>query len=262
MPRLLLTFLATAMLAAAGCTSTDYDLVETSSVKQMRFKDNDPQDFGRYHPGRHEIHGIDLSKWNDGDIDWAQVKGSGVAFAFIKATEGKDRVDAAFERHWRNAAAFGIPHAPYHFYYFCSTPEEQADWFIANVPRQSTKLPPVLDVEWNHASPTCKLKPDPATVRDVMKRFMDRIERHYGKRPIIYTSVDFHRDNLVGAFNDYHFWVRSVAAHPGEIYAGRRWAFWQYTSTGIVPGIQGQTDINVFSGTAKSWNNWVASVSK
>lgn len=33
------------------------------------------------------VHGIDVSKYQ-GDIDWGQVKDSGVAFAFIKATEG------------------------------------------------------------------------------------------------------------------------------------------------------------------------------
>ena len=43
-------------------------------------------------------------------------------------------------------------------------------------------------------------------------------------------------------------------------YAGRRWAFWQYTSTGVVPGVPGECDINVFAGSQKNWRNWVASV--
>lgn len=259
MPRLLVfVLLATALLATA-CSSTSYDLLDAG---QLRYKDNDPQDFGRNHPGRHEVHGIDLSKWNDSDIDWRAAKKAGIAFVFVKATEGKDRIDPAFARHWRSAAAAGIPHAAYHFYYFCSTPEEQADWFIANVPKEANMLPPVLDMEWNPASPTCRLRPPPATVRALMQRFLDRVEAHYGKRPIIYTSVDFHRDNLVGAFEDYHFWLRSVAAHPGEIYPGRRWAFWQYTSTGMVPGIKGETDINVFSGNRQSWKKWVESAGR
>ncbi len=261
MPRLLLVLLSVAMLATA-CTSTDYDLMKTSSIGKTKFKDNDPQDFGKDHPGRHEIHGIDLSKWNGGDIDWPKVKKSGISFVFVKATEGKDRIDPTFEKNWRSAAAVGIPYAPYHFYYFCSTPDEQADWFISNVPKASMQLPPVLDVEWNHASKTCRTRPDPETVRASMKRFMDRLEAYYGKRPIIYTSVDFHRDNLVGAFNDYHFWVRSVAAHPAKIYSDRRWVFWQYTATGVVPGLKGQTDINVFAGSAKNWKSWVAAVSR
>ncbi|MBD8554837.1 glycoside hydrolase family 25 protein [Rhizobium sp. CFBP 8762] len=259
MRRLLLALVPILTLLSA-CTSTDYDLMSTASIAP-RFDDKDPQDFGSKHPQRHDIHGIDISKWQ-GDIDWRQVRNSGVAFAFIKATEGKDRVDDRFAEHWQNARAAGIPYAPYHFYYFCSSADDQADWFIRNVPKSAVHLPPVLDVEWNGESKTCTYRPPAITVQAEMKRFMDRLESYYGKRPIIYTSVDFHRENLVGMFQDYHFWVRSVAKHPEEIYTARRWAFWQYTSTGVVPGIKGNTDINVFAGSAKNWQKWVAAVSK
>lgn len=261
MSRFLLAFAATAAIMLTGCTSASYDLMETTAIHKQKFKDLDPQDFGFNHPGRHQIHGIDVSKWN-GNVDWQTAKRSGVSFVFIKATEGKDMIDPTFEASWKGAAAAGIPHAPYHFYYFCSTPDEQADWFIQNVPKSASLLPPVIDVEWNPASPTCKTRPAPETVRAVMQRFMDRLEAHYGKKPIIYTSVDFHRDNLVGHFQNYPFWVRSVAAHPQKIYDSRRWAFWQYTSTGVVPGVPGKADINVFSGSEKNWQAWVASVSK
>ena len=259
MYRLSLALLAASLLLS-GCTVAAYDALSTESIAKPRFGDNDPVNFGQRHPQLHDVHGIDVSKWN-GEIDWPAARKSGVAFAFVKATEGKDRIDSAFERNWRGAAAAGLPHAPYHFYYFCSTADEQADWFIRNVPKAAVRLPPVLDAEWNHASPTCKLQPPPATVRASLQRFMDRIEAHYGKRPIIYTTVDFHRDNLVGHFDDYHFWVRSTAAHPEDIYASRTWAFWQYTATGVVPGVNGDTDNNVFAGTQKSWQAWVATVS-
>ncbi|MGF6256576.1 glycoside hydrolase family 25 protein [Ensifer sp. LBL] len=259
MRRLLLALLPLATLLS-GCSSTDYDLMQTASIPP-RFQDTDPQNFGTRTPQHHNIHGIDVSKWN-GDIDWMKVKNSGVSFAFIKATEGKDRVDTRFAEYWQKARAAGIPYAPYHFYYFCSTADDQADWFIANVPKSAVYLPPVLDVEWNGESKTCRHRPTPDEVRVEMKRFMDRLEAHYGKRPIIYTSVDFHRDNLVDQFKEHHFWVRSVAKHPGEVYVERRWAFWQYTSTGVIPGIDGATDINVFAGSAKNWKNWVAAVSQ
>ncbi|PZU90397.1 MAG: glycoside hydrolase [Shinella sp.] len=259
--RWLLHALLPVTIALSGCTSTSYDFMETASIKQPRFEDKDPQDFGPKNPQQHKVHGIDVSKWN-GDVDWPKVRQSGVSFVFIKATEGKDIVDPRFDEYWRKARAAGLPHAPYHFYYFCSTADEQADWFIRNVPKESMHLPPVLDVEWNNTSKTCQYRPNAETVRSEMKRFMDRIEAYYGKRPIIYTSVDFHRDNLEGAFQDYHFWVRAVAQHPEEIYPERRWAFWQYTSTGIIPGIKGQTDINVFAGTEKNWRKWVAAASK
>ncbi len=259
MRRLLLALFPLALLASS-CSTTDYDFVSTASLPP-RFADKDPQDFGARSPHAHQVHGIDVSKWN-GDIDWPTVRKSGVSFAFMKATEGTDRIDSRFNEYWRGAKAAGVAYAPYHFYYFCSTADAQADWFIANVPKEAVSLPPVLDAEWNSASPTCKTRPAADDVRAALQRFMDRLEKHYGKRPIIYTTVDFHRDNLVGQFEKHHFWVRSVANHPENIYSARRWAFWQYTSTGVVPGIDGNTDINVFAGSKKNWDRWVSSASR
>jgi lysozyme len=258
MRRLILALLPLALLSTA-CSTTDFAPGSNGSASP-RFEDKDPQDFGSRPPHGHPVHGIDVSKWN-GPIDWHTVRKSGVAFAFLKATEGTDRLDSRFHDYWRGAKAAGVAHAPYHFYYFCSTADAQADWFIANVPKDAVQLPPVLDAEWNPASPTCKIRPPAEEVRAALQRFMDRIERHYGKRPIIYTTVDFHRDNLVGHFDNYHFWLRSVANHPENIYAARKWAFWQYTSTGVVPGISGDTDINVFAGSAAHWKKWAANAS-
>ena len=53
------------------------------------------------------------------------------------------------------------------------------------------------------------------------------------------------------------FWLRSVAGHPGEVYGGKDWSFWQYTSTGVVPGIAGKVDINVFAGSKANWVRWL-----
>jgi len=98
----------------------------------------------------------------------------------------------------------------------------------------------------------------PARLRQGDEIFLDRIEAYYGRKPMIYTTVDFHRDNLEGYFGEYTFWVRSVADHPDNIYNGREWDFWQYTGTGRVPGIEGDTDINVFAGDRKDWKAWVS----
>ena len=221
-----------------------------------RYGDSAPVDFGKRHPDRYPVHGIDISKWQ-GDINWNEVRKAGIAFVFMKATEGGDHTDSRYEEYWRGARAAGIAHAPYHFYYFCRPAREQAAWFIANVPRESVHMPPVLDVEWNHASRTCTSRPDPETVRSEMKVWMDIVGRHYGKRPIIYTPVDFHRENLDGHFTGHQFWLRSVAAHPQDIYPSHPWTLWQYTGTGIMPGIRGNTDINAFAGTKAQWREWL-----
>ena len=223
----------------------------------MRFADADPHDWLDLSPWHYPVHGIDVSKYQ-GDIDWHAVRASGTAFAFIKATEGGDVVDERFADNWRGAARAGLPRGAYHFYYFCRPAREQAAWFITHVPRDATALPPVLDMEWNPYSRTCRHRPDPATVRGEMGVFSAAIARHYGRRPVIYTTVDFYRDNELWRVDGHHFWLRSVAGHPSTVYPDQTWAFWQYTGTGIVPGIEGDTDINVFAGSHPQWAAWVA----
>ena len=168
-------------------------------------------------------------------------------FAFIKATEGGDLVDPMFRDNWRGARRAGVPRGAYHFFYHCRPAAEQARWFIRNVPRSAGALPPVLDMEWTPISPTCTHPPRrrrPCGPRRGSSS--TSLERHYGQRPMIYTTVDFYRDNEMWRLGGYEFWLRSVAAHPDEVYDGQHWTFWQYTGTGVVPGIAGEVDINVF----------------
>ncbi len=82
---------------------------------------------------------------------------------------------------------------------------------------------------------------------------LDVMERHTGKLPIIYTDMNFHRDILAGEYFPNAFWLRSTAAEPHERYDNRPWTFWQYTQTGVVPGVKGEVDRNVFYGGQEEW---------
>lgn len=243
------------LLLLTACTSVSYDFSDIAAGTP-RFGDRDPHKWQTRPPWSYPVHGTDVAKYQ-GNVDWKKLKREGIAFAYIKATEGGDRVDERFAENWREARAAGMPHGAYHFYYFCRPAIEQARWFIEHVPDDPHALPPALDMEWNPASPSCKLRPDPAAVYADMRIFLNAVEKHYGKRPIIYTTVDFFRDNDLERFRGYPFWVRSVAGHPDDRFAGVPWRFWQYTGTGIVPGIDGDADINTFNGTEKSWHSWL-----
>src|SRR5690606_22763270 len=190
------------------------------------------------------------------DIDWHTLRRNGISFAFIKATEGGDRIDDYFHRNWKAAKEAGIARSAYHFFYFCRPAIEQARWFISHVPRDRSALPPVLDMEWNLLSPGCKLRPPAATVRAEMQVFLDALEQHYGKRPIIYTTIDFFDKNGLSHFKGYQFWLRSGAAPPDEVYGKRPWTVWQYTGSGHLPGIRGDAGVSVFTGTALAWQVW------
>ncbi|XWN23718.1 MAG: GH25 family lysozyme [Roseibium sp.] len=213
------------------------------------FPDQTPEDYA--------VHGIDVSRWQ-GDIDWDEVKRSGVQFAWIKATEGGDHADPRFAQNWIAARKAGVPRGAYHFYYFCRPVEEQISWVKEVVPKDPQAIPLVLDMEWNSHSKTCTSRPERAKILRDMKVFLDEMERHYGKRPVIYSSVDFHRDRLVGALKGEQFWLRSVATHPKNIYEQRDdWVFWQYTAEGRIPGIKGDVDRNAFYGTKSQYRAWL-----
>lgn len=240
----------------SSCTSVSYDFKDVS-VSPQRFTETDPVDYGGRKPQTYSVHGTDVSKYQ-GDVDWVTAKANGVSFAFVKATEGGDRVDEKFEQNYAATKAAGIPRSAYHFYYFCTSAVEQARWFIRNVPNDPATLPPVLDMEWNAQSPTCKLRPDPETVRSEMQIWLGMVGRHFGKKPMIYVTPDFYEENLAGHFQDYPYFLRTVADHPSDRYPGQKWVFWQYSGTGKIPGIKGNADMNVFVGSPASWKKWLA----
>ncbi len=232
-----------ATLLAAGCTVAPDPYSRKSDAKPHS---------GVAKAKELPIHGIDVSRWQ-GDIDWRQVREAGTRFVFIKATEGGDHIDPAFPRNWAGAKAAGIPVGAYHFVYWCRPAHEQAKWFVQHIPQDPDALPPVLDVEWNGHSLTCPRKVPRADALEKIRLMLTELERHTGKRPIIYTDITFHEEVLRGEFNDYPYWIRSVAAEPQERYSDRRWHFWQYTTTGRVPGIRGDVDRNAFHGSERQW---------
>ena len=140
--------------------------------------DRAPHQWRNGAPYGHAVHGIDISRWQ-GDIDWNRVRGAGISFAFIKATEGGDHADPNFRRYWAQAAQARIPRGAYHFYYFCRTGAENAYWYIRNVPREAGSLPPVLDMEWTN-SRNCPRRPPAAEVLREAEVFMQIVGRHYG----------------------------------------------------------------------------------
>ncbi len=240
----------TLALALAGCGGGRVEGIPN------RFSDVDPYDWSGITPAHHPVHGIDVSRYQ-GDINWGRVAGSGVSFAFIKATEGGDHTDPSFTENWHGAARAGIPRGAYHFYYLCRPASEQAAWFISHVPATPGALPPVLDIEWNHQSRTCRARPDPAELRAEILTFQRMVGARYGKRPLIYTTVDFWKDNELWKLRGEEFWLRSVAGHPRLKFPGQSWTFWQYTGTGVVPGISGAADLNAFAGSEAQWAQWL-----
>ena len=208
-------------------------------------------------PQTYVVHGIDVSVWQGG-IDWATARAHGVNFAYLKATEGGERVDAGFAANWRAAKAAGVPRGAYHFFYHCRAASEQARWFLSHVPKDAAALPPVLDMEWTPLSPTCPDKRPAEEVRRDARVFLKAVGRATGRRPVLYTTVDFYSETALWKLTGVDFWLRSTAAHPSDVFPGQHWLIWQYSATGSVPGIAGDVDLNAFQGGRGAFLSWVA----
>lgn len=200
--------------------------------------------FGIDIPNRFSIHGIDVSKYQS-RINWEsvtrmEVEGIKIGFAFIKATEGLGNKDSQFDRNWKKARESGLPRGAYHFFIATKSGKMQAQHFIEQVDLEPGDLPPVLDVEQSYGVPAEKL-------RERVREFLETLEYHYGVTPVIYTNVDFYRQYLDEAFDNYPLWVAHYL-QKDRPRIHRQWTFWQHSETGRVNGILSRVDFNVFNG--------------
>ena len=125
---------------------------------------------------RYPRQGIDISH-HQGHIAWAKLPRQGVDFAYIKATEGSDRVDRRFSINWRAADEAGVHRGAYHFFGLCSSGRAQAANFVRTVPYDAGALPPAVDLEFPG---NCKRRPSRAKVHRELGDFLQIVEARYG----------------------------------------------------------------------------------
>ena len=188
------------------------------------------------------IQGIDISHHN-GAIDWRAVGAGDIRFVYMKASEGEGFVDPKFKLNWERAGQTDLYRGAYHFFTQCRTAEQQAANFIRVAGDMNGALPPALDLE--HMGP-CREGPTTARIDLEVKKMMDILESHYGVRPVLYTTQEFHDRYLID-FEDEKFWVRSIFQAP--TFREGDWLIWQHHHRGAVQGIKGATDLNAFRGS-------------
>jgi lysozyme len=190
----------------------------------------------------HYVEGIDVSR-HQGAIDWRALAGSGVKFAYIKASEGADFRDDRFASNWRESATAGIVRGAYHFFTLCKPGAAQAQNFISVVPAERDALPHAVDIEQKNP---CREGPTMTDIPGELTIFIDMVEAHYGRRPLIYTTSEFNQTHLDGALLNERYWLRNLFAQPD--FRRDSWVIWQYNHDGRRPGVQGPVDLNYFRG--------------
>jgi GH25 family lysozyme M1 (1,4-beta-N-acetylmuramidase) len=200
-------------------------------------------------PGSGYTEGIDVSHWQ-GVIDWSRVAAAGKRFAYLKASEDTNFVDGTYTTNRTQAAANGLEVGAYHFARPSTAAGDavaEADHFVDTATPRSGDLIPVLDLEVTGGLGTADLQ---AWVRTFLQHVYDRT----GVRAAIYVSPNFWSTNMGNsgwfAANGYatlwvaHWTSGPAPTVPASNWGGRGWTFWQYTSSGTVPGISGHVDLD------------------
>ncbi len=198
------------------------------------------------------IPGIDVSHWQN-EIDWAEVKRSGVRFAFIKATEFPDKrttlfVDNKLKINSEGAQANGIHWSAYHFFRTHIDPILQAKVYCETVGDFSS-LPPVMDLE------VAGSKGERLNYK--VRQFLEEVEKITNRKPILYTSSGFWRSYMMSEKREHTDWARFyplwlahyTALWPSTPYPWIGWSFWQHSDHGTLPGIKTHVDLNWYTGS-------------
>ena len=205
------------------------------------------------------VKGIDVSHY-DGTIDWAKVKASGIAFAFMKATQSTDFVDPEFAANWKGAGAAGVIRGAYHYLQPEIDATAQADFFLATAGAPAAgDLPLALDLEV-----TDNLTG--AQVAAAAQTFLARVQAKTGRVPVVYTSARFWMTlgtpgPAPAPFAPYALWdAQWTTACPNMPAPWATWTFWQYASTGTVPGVSGMAnvDLDEYNGSLGSLQGYVS----
>ena len=201
--------------------------------------------------------GIDVSKHN-GSIDWEQVKKSGIQFAIIRAgyrgygEAGNMVEDPYFVQNMNGAIANGIKVGVYYFSQAITVEEaiQEAEATLRMIQDNGfagkLSLPIVIDTEAAGGRADSMTKEQRTTV---VKAFCERIKQA-GYTPMVYANKSWLKNNLImSELEQYEVWVAHYVKTDDPInnptdYDGR-FEIWQYTSTGSVPGVSGNVDIDI-----------------
>ncbi|MDY4574728.1 MAG: GH25 family lysozyme [Intestinibacter sp.] len=182
--------------------------------------------------------GIDISN-NNGAINFAGVKNSGVECVYIKATEGTTFQDSCKSAFYGGAKTIGAKVGFYHFLVGTSAPETQAENFYKEIINYQNNLVPMLDVEVNFPG-----------LNDYIARFIGRFNQLTSMEIGIYTYTSFLNEYIdVERFKTLKLWEANYNNNPWNLpsndFVNR--IGHQYTEKGYINGVNGVCDVNEFN---------------
>ena len=190
------------------------------------------------------VHGIDISHYQ-GEVFWETVgNNTKMAYVYIKATEGGDRIDPKYEQNLLTAHKYGLKVGSYHFYRAKTPQETQLANFVLQCRPSEQDLIPMIDVETTSGLPEEEFC-------DSLFKFLELVEQTYRQRPLIYTGTNFYNKYLAEKLDRYLIMRAQYSSREPVLVDERDITLWQYTGKGHLNGIRGYVDKSRLMGTHK-----------
>ena len=214
-------------------------------------------------PSSYPIRGVDLSWWN-GAIPFEKLAGTHeIRFAYLKATEGANKKDPAFDDLLRGAHSVGILTGAYHFFNFCDSPQSQFE-NLSKTAAGELDLPFAIAVEWLDGPSDPKQRDcsrDPEVVKSNLRQLLEDVAARYKKVPIIYAPSSAVGTLIDASFSNYPIWLADYHKILGlrkPTMRGRNpWTIWQFTDHATLPGLDKPVELDVFFGNEEQFSSFV-----
>lgn len=212
---------------------------------------NDFQYYGDYLKciSGNSVMGIDVSRYQ-GEIDWEKVRSAGVEFAIIRVGGRSYGPDAEFyddinaQKNYEGAKAAGIKVGAYFFAQAVNVTEarEEAAWVLQKLRGWELDMPVVYD--WEYVSSQARTaNVGITTLTNCTREFCQAMEAA-GYEPMVYFNPTHMRGRVdLEELTEFKFWLAMYSERMTYPY---RIHMWQYTDQGVIPGIEGPVDINLY----------------
>ena len=194
--------------------------------------------------------GIDVSHHQGANINWQEVRNSGVEFAFIRVGarrlgSGELYEDNYYQQNIERALQAGIKVGVYVYSQAITVAEaqEEADFLLGRIYKYNITLPVVIDYEYGGSGTRLvSANLSNQTRTDICNAFCKRVT-DAGYTGMVYANASMLKNDLYAnqIENNYRIWMAHYTA--ASWYAGI-YDFWQYGSNGSVPGISGAVDVD------------------
>ncbi|MFJ6960266.1 GH25 family lysozyme [Lactiplantibacillus plantarum] len=206
------------------------------------------------------LNGFDVASYQAG-MNVGEAAGD---FVLVKATEGIDYTNPEFNGHAKQTLSAGKKLGVYHFIRNDSDIKKQANYFLTTVKSYIGKAMLVLDFE-NTTGSTIQSQAGVG----LAKQWLDYVYQQTGVRSVLYTGISCENSldwsSVVKA--NYGLWIAQYNNYnvvngyqPRDLYGSlKHWktaVIFQYTSTGRLPGWNGNLDFDVFYGDKSAWDKY------